>query len=230
MKSRSVVVILIVAALLAVCVGASATRSDARLLAPVNDDELNAFDKVVQQRFHDVIGFGMARISSQRWFVPETVEEKEAVKGLKRAGYGLCLFLVGRGVLQNVPEDRRVSHAYFGGFGDHTISGPVFLKKHETMRGLPAAIEMWEPSRQAFQTFANDGARYDFQIRDWKIEARPVRAGDESCLRCHGHDTRLTYHSDGSYLIEPNAESNKVQVGDTVGILLYVYKKKSDKP
>ena len=43
--------------LLAVCAHPAATYSDARLLLPANDDELNAFDKVVQQRFHDVIGF-----------------------------------------------------------------------------------------------------------------------------------------------------------------------------
>ena len=229
MKLKSVVVILVVAVLLAVCVCAGATRRDARLLVPVNDDELNAFDKVVQQRFHDVIGFGMARIGSERQFVPKTLEEKDAVGGLKRAGYQLCIFLAGRGVLQDVPENRRVGHPQFGGSGEHTISGPVFMKKNEQMRGLPAAFEMWEPSRQAFQTFANGDTRYGFQVRGWKIEARPVRADEESCLRCHGRDTRLTYRSDGSHLIEPNMGPS-LRIGDTVGILLYVHKKKTDKP
>jgi hypothetical protein len=227
MKSKSVIVILAVAVLCAVCIYPAASRSGARLLAPASDDELNAFDKVVQQRFHDVIGFGMARIASDRQFVPETPAEKDAVKALKRGGFQICLFLVGRGVLKDVPEQERYMNK-FGG-SSHTIAGPVFTRKNKFIRGLPAAVELWEPARAAFKAFADGGTRYGFKIRTWNVEARPVRASDEKCLSCHRRDV-VTYHADGTASIEPNNPLNTLQLGDAVGMVLYAHKNKSDKP
>ena len=227
-KSNWLARLFVAGAIVAVCAMNGAMQGNAQSPAPDGTAELNDFDKAVQQRFHDVIGFGMARISSDRQFVPETAAEKEAAQALKRSGYQICLFLVGRGVLQQVPEQDRNMNK-FGG-SSHTIAGPVFLKKNQTMRGLPAAIELWEPAREAFKTFAGGGARYGFKVRNWNVEARPVRASDESCLRCHGVDTRVTYRADGSNLLEARTEANHLQVGDAIGMLLYVHKNKSDKP
>src|SRR6185503_17933893 len=68
---------------------------------------LDPFNRVVQKRFHDVIGFGMARVASERGFKPETPEEKEAVSDLKKGGYQVGLFLAGRNTLQDVPPSYR---------------------------------------------------------------------------------------------------------------------------
>src|SRR5215211_5897327 len=70
---------------------------------------LDALDRAVQKRFHNVIGFGMARIATEREFAPETAEEKDAVRDLKRAGYRVGLYLAGRGLLEPAPGAERVA-------------------------------------------------------------------------------------------------------------------------
>src|SRR2546422_2615942 len=61
-------------------------------------DVIDALDQVIQRRFHEVIGFGMTRIGSERKFSPNTDEEKAAVQNLKRAQYQVTLFLAGRNI------------------------------------------------------------------------------------------------------------------------------------
>ena len=186
--------------------------------------ELDALDHVVQKRFHNVIGFGMTRVATERQFIPESPEEKEAVKQLRRAGYELCFFLAGRGILQNIKESERISHSKFGDGWAHTMSGPVFL--NEELKKLPEARVMWEPTRQAFRIFRDGASRYSFAANGWQIEARPVRAKDESCLKCHGHDILITYPPEGGTSYTKAKERNDLRVGDPIGVLLYVHKLK----
>ena len=208
-----------------------ATRSADRGKPPATPratrmEALDAFDQVVQQRFHDVIGFGMARVASQRWFVPKTQEEKDAVNGIKRSGYEVCLYLVGRTVLQDVPEWRRESQLKMGSSREHMMNGPVFVGK-ETIRGLPDSRAMWEPARTAFRMFENGTTPDSFENWGWTIEARPVKASEEQCLSCHGYDLRVTFKpGEKSYRIERDKERNQLRVGDPVGVLFYAYRKK----
>ena len=187
--------------------------------------ELDAFDQVVQKRFHSVIGFGVTRVATERQFVPESLEEKEAVKQLKRAGYEICFFLAGRGILQDIKESERVSHAEFGHRWGHVMSGPVFLSDRK-LKALPEARVMWEPARQAFRKFSEGASRYSFEANGWQIEARPVRASEERCLQCHGHDILITYPPEGGTSYKKDTERNNLRVGDPVGVLLYVHKQK----
>jgi len=187
--------------------------------------ELDVLDQVVQKRFHNVIGFGMARIATERQFIPESREEKEAVNQLKRADYEICFYLAGRGILQDIKERDRVSHSHFGNSWGHTMSGPVFLSDRK-LKALPDARVMWEPARQAFRNFSEGASRYSFEANGWQIEARPVRVSAESCLRCHGYDTLITYPPEGGTSYMKDKERNNLRVGDPVGILLYVHKQK----
>ena len=197
--------------------GASSTVNEAA--------ELDALDQVVQKRFHSVIGFGMARVATERQFIPESPEEKEAVKQLNRAGYEICFYLAGRGILQDVKERDRVSQTHFGHGWGHTMSGPVFLRNGK-LKALPDARVMWEPARQAFRTFTEGAPRYSFEANGWQIEARPVRASDERCLECHGYDTLITYPPEGGTSYTKDTKRNNLRVGDPVGVLLYVHKQK----
>jgi hypothetical protein len=186
---------------------------------------VDPLDRVVQQRFHDVVGFGMARIASERKFVPESKEEKTAVKDLKRAGYEVGLYLVGRNILEDVPDKYHVGKTMFGGFGEHLMSGPVFVSR-QGLKELPDARALWEQSREALRAFDGGGERYGFKADGWDVEARPVRASDEGCLRCHGFDTRLTFDEKGDLrMISPAKERNGLRVGDPLGAMLYVYRK-----
>jgi hypothetical protein len=232
MLSRSLKTTVLAFALLfavAAFVGRAATQDVAQSVEPsVDEHAIDPLDRVVQQRFHDVIGFGMVRVATERTFVPETKEEKTAVRGLKRAGYEVCLFLVGRNILEEVPEKYRVSEPTFGSNNSHLMSGPVLLsrQKLQELKGLPDARALWEPSREALRTFDGGSAeRYGFEASGWKVEARPVRASDESCLKCHGFTMRLTVNQNGSMSIRRDDFRNELQVGDPLGAMLYVYRK-----
>ena len=213
--------------MVAVCAGQSLIRDKARPLTAPGNETLDAFDRAVQGRFHNVIGFGMSRVSTQRWFLPETEEEKEAVTALKHEGYEVCIYLVGRNILQDIPADRRRSNPNLGSSGEHLMSGPVFVGAGK-LTGLPAGNEMWEPAREALRKFDAGAAQQSFGISGWQIEARPVRASDDKCLSCHGYDARLVANANGTgrrWIIEK--QRNQLQLGDPVGVLLYVYRKKS---
>lgn len=205
------------------------TRSRERAASTDNTmapDVIEALDRVIQKRFHDVIGFGMTRVGSERNFSPNTVEEKAAVKNLKSAGYQVTLYLAGRNILQDVPERHRHNRRWFGSLEDHLIGGPVTVGNQDLKR-VPDARAIWEPTRDALRQFADGGTRYGFTENGWSVEARPVRALDESCLRCHGFDTKLTFEKDGGVRFSRAQERNGLRVGDPLGVMLYVYKKKN---
>lgn len=212
--------------LIAAGAGQSLIRSHAEpgTLVP-GSEALDVFDRAVQRRFHNVIGFGMNRISTRRWFVPETTEEKDAVKALRHDGYEVCLYLVGRNILQDIPEERRKSEPFFGSGVSHLMSGPVFVGEG-TLKGLPEGREMWEPAREALRKFDNGASRTSFEIAGWNIEARPVMASDDKCLSCHGYDSRLVSDPQAPGRRRMEIQRNQLRIGDTLGVLLYVHRKK----
>jgi hypothetical protein len=185
---------------------------------------LDPFNRVVQQRFHDVIGFGMARMGSEPWFKPETPEEKEAVKGLARGGYQVGLFLAGRNMLQDVPLPYRVSYAKTGSGGQHIMSGPVIVAD-KRLKDLPDAATMWEPTREALRQFARGRERWAFQARGWSVEARPVRASDDKCLRCHAYRELIFEERNGTVSSRNGEARYDLKIGDPIGAVLYVYRR-----
>ena len=238
MPSRNLKVLVLTAALLLGVVAfagqeGAADRSARTGAAPIaapspanSAHPVDQFDRVVQQRFHNVIGFGMARIASERKFEPETKEEKEAVKDLRRAGYRMGLFLAGRGVLEPFPEEFRASKTYFG-FGNHMMSGPVFIRSTKR-KDLPNGSALWELARRALVAFGEGAERQSFTVGRWEVEARPVRASSETCLQCHKTDIKLEVtHTAKGPIYGWGPKGNVLRVGDPLGALLYVYKKKS---
>jgi hypothetical protein len=187
---------------------------------------LDPLDREVQKRFHNVIGFGMARIAIERKFEPETEEEREAVGELKRAGYRVGLYLAGRAILQPVPEQYRRAKTGFGtGFTGQGFSGPIFLSSSD-IKSVPNAAALWDETRRALVAFAGGSERYGFESLGWKAEARPVRA-EESCLHCHRADNETTYGvtKDGVAFVNVEPKGQALKVGDPLGVLLYLYKK-----
>jgi hypothetical protein len=229
LNSKPLALLLIVLVLIVVCVTLTLPHGQAgagrtETTAP---EALDNFDEVVQQRFHNVIGFGMTRVATQRWFLPETKQEKDSVNALKKSGYEVCLYLVGRSILQDIPERLQRSEKYLGSLGLHLMSGPVFVGK-STLKRLPGDREMWEPARKALREFDDGATRHSFEAAGWTIEARPVRASNNQCLECHGYDMEFKFDANGpAYSFRPAAVRNKLGVGDPMGALLYVYRKKN---
>lgn len=188
---------------------------------------LEALDREIQKRFHDVIGFGMARIATERRFEPETKAEREAVSGLGRAGYKVALYLAGRGVLEPMPVSLRRANTSFGAgtIGQQPFSGPIFLSSPAITR-VPSAASLWAETQNALRSFEKGSNRYGFVADKWQVEARPVRASQQSCLRCHKTDYKYIYSVDDRgkpfYNVEP--KGNVLKLGDTLGVLLYLYK------
>ena len=167
------------------------------------DDPIASLNRSVQDRFKDVDKyFGLRRIvvlgDTPHQFRPETVSELTAVKELKHAGYRVALYLAGRRVLEREPHlatkeptqlDRRV------------IFGPVAVTDTGLLPDLPAAVDLIDESRMAFERLARRD-RHDFEMADLKFTARAVRATTDQCLTCHRGRT----------------------IGDPLGVVLYAYR------
>ena len=193
-----------------------------------NSHPLDALDREVQKRFHNVIGFGMARIGTEKRFAPETEEEKAAVRELKRGGYRVGLYLAGRAVLDAVPEEGRQSKRTFGSSpAGQAFSGPIFLSS-SGLKGLPTAASLWDETRRALQSFAAGEERYGFKSGEWDVEARPVRASEESCLKCHVARVEFKVVTDeaGQKTFKREQKEDAPKVGDPLGVLVYAYRKK----
>ena len=216
-----------------VCALAVAVASGRPAAAPQAAREshpLDTLDREVQKRFHNVIGFGMARIASQRRFAPETEEEKEAVRELKRAGYRVGLYLAGRAILDDVPEQNRNSKVFFGSSpAGQAFSGPIFLSS-SGMKGLPTAAALWDETRRAMESFAAGSERYGFKSGEWEVETRPVRASEASCLKCHVArvEFKVITSEKGEKSLKSETKEDPPKLGDPLGVLLYVYKGRDD--
>lgn len=185
---------------------------------------LDPLDRVVRARFHNHIGFGMARIATERKFVPETAEEREAVRAMKRAGYEVGLFLVGRGVYRDAPPENRRADNLFGGVSaGRAMSGPIFVSGTDVKK-LPDVAALWDETRRAMTSFAGGAERYGFEAEGWRVEARPIRAAD-SCLRCHNSRLSLKLIGpNGAPSAETTPQPEVLKVGDPLGAMLYAYR------
>ncbi|HEX8502243.1 MAG TPA: hypothetical protein VF659_16800 [Pyrinomonadaceae bacterium] len=221
----------------ALAAGALASHADARRQTPAAPPQaglpardphpLDALDRAVQKRFHQVVGFGMARIATEKKFEPTTEEERAAVGALKRDGYRVALYLAGRAVLADAPAEARAAKKHFGiGPGVPGMSGPIFVSS-PGVKGLPGGAVLWDETRRALESFAAGGERYGFSAGPWEVEARAVRAGGESCLKCHSPDVRVEYlpAPDGRLFTRFERKGAELKVGDPLGVLLYAYRR-----
>lgn len=188
---------------------------------------LDALDREVQKRFHDVIGFGMARIGTERRFQPETQEERAAVRELKREGYEVGLYLAGRAILDDTPEQwRRAKRSFGNDPAGQAFSGPIFVGPG--VKRLPTAASLWDGARRALESFESGAERHEFTAGRFQVEARPVRASAEKCLRCHATDYRRVFGvtQAGASFYKHEPKGNALKVGDPLGVLIYAYRRK----
>ncbi len=204
-----------------------ATRGQAAQVVEYVHPRLEALDREIQKRFHNVIGFGMARIATERRFEPETKAEREAVSGLGRAGYKVALYLAGRGVLEPMPVRLRRAKRSFGAemTTGEPFSGPIFLSS-PTITRVPSAASLWTETQNAMRAFEQGSNRYGFVAGKWQVEARPVRASEQTCLRCHKTDYKYKFsvNDRGEPFYNAEPKGNVLKLGDTLGVLLYLYK------
>ena len=178
-------------------------------------DIITTLDNCIQQRFLDVDqGFGIRRIipkgETAHRFKPENAKELAIVGSMRKVGLDMVLYLAGRQILkaERNPNDADARKL---------VKGPVLMTETD-QPDTPTTLELFEHTRKAMQTFQTS-SKYDFAIRDWRIAARPVRASDALCLKCH-FDDQIVVLPNGAR----KGERRKIEIGDPLGVVLYAYK------
>jgi hypothetical protein len=96
------------------------------------------------------------------------------------------------------------------------------------MKEAPTAASLWDETRRALRSFESGSERYGFESGEWDVEARPVRASAESCLKCHTARVKFTVVTSqtGEKSVKSEALEETLKVGDPLGVLVYAYRKK----
>ena len=174
----------------AILVSADTSRPELRAIAELND--------CIQQRFTTTDRlFGYSRIAtpmSPHKFLPENVRETEAVKALEQARMEVVVYVAGRRVLQRQTGPNDWSNP----------RGPLQITSGNGQASSPpSGSDLREESREALLAFiGNRSHEFGSRADGWKMIARPVRAADERCLKCH----------------------TKLRVGDPIGVVVYAYR------
>lgn len=182
-------------------------------------DLIAALDDCIQQRFLDVEkGFGFRRIirpgDTPHRFKAGNAKELTIVEYLTRARLDVVLYLAGRGIV-----GPKLNSQHVDSIAGNLIKGPVFITASDKqIAGLPTPKQLWNHGQEAMQVFQGSG-KYDFSLGEWKFIARPVRASDTTCLKCHQRNGTNLF-SRGNI----GQESKSLQIGDPIGLLVYGYK------
>jgi hypothetical protein len=180
---------------------------------------ISSLNDCIQARFRDVDErFGFRRIitpgETPHRFRPETAREIEAVRALERSGMEVILYLTGRQVLSDKPRPASLTADQAGTL----IKGLVLITSHASASaGLtaPKPMDLWDQSARAMRTFEKSDS-YEFVQAGWNFTARPVRASEDICLRCHRGPART------ARVAAADPEST-LKLGDAIGVVLYGY-------
>jgi hypothetical protein len=187
----------------------------ARLIAALN--------ACIQERFKEIDeGFGIRRLirigETPHTFRPEQASELTAVAALEAAHLRVVLYLTGRRVRAPKPDTSRWGQADAW----RLIKGPVAITRVSPVADSgtppfllapPPPLALWDESRRAFEAFETSDAHH-FASGAWRFIAKPVRAGDAACLKCH---------SEPGAISTGRSPTRPVRLGDPLGVVLYGY-------
>jgi hypothetical protein len=179
---------------------------------------ISSLNDCIQARFRDVDEkFGLRRIATPdetpHRFRPENAREIEAVRALERSGMEVILYLTGRQVLGEKPQPATLTDDRAWGL----IKGPVLITSSASASAgvaAPKPMDLWDESARAMRVFEKADS-YNFVRAGWNFTARPVRATEDICLRCHTGRARA--------LGIPIGEGSTLKLGDAIGVVLYGY-------
>lgn len=199
--------------------GAGNTAAETTATPVPATSQVAALDRCIQQRFHTLTSFGMARIpmvpSHLRRFKPETEQEKSAVEDLEAKGQAVVLYLGGRGLLQ--PKMSKEEWEKTDKYSlRRAISSPLWITAEPEKAKAPEPWELWEPGQKALLA-SRTADRYTSSLGQWLIDARPVRANQAGCLKCHTAEGAPGFRTRDTKPLPP------LHVGDAVGVVIYVY-------
>lgn len=198
-------------------------------------------------------GFGMARMAPTQYhihdyrlngavrFSPRTVQELVAVNELEEEGWSVGFYLVGRSILGERPDKELWDDPKRPYYGRKPINNPLLITKNTKADELPKAWTLWDAAQKAMRAFEQSN-QLQFDVEEWTVAARPIRASEHACLVCHLGDDRprwpgrLIYprpsldddkakSQSPGYPPEDEVQESKLKIGDTLGVALYAYKR-----
>ncbi len=194
-----------------------------------NDAIIEKLDASIQNRFLTEPSFGMARIvvvplgptplrsAHLNSFSPRNKEEIDAVKFFETEDWDVGLYLFGRTALPDEKKPERFKIRF-------RANEPVGISHGLNTKKLPDRKKMLKEIRDAFIFFQEkepgSEVNYKFEKGKWAFIAKPVRAANESCLKCHS-----------DYVITEKLENDqfkfrKRKVGDVNGVIVYAFSKR----
>jgi len=170
---------------------------------------LLTLDAAIQMRFEQVNDrFGYARVvrpGAVHGFAPENDAELSSLLDLEDANLRVVLYIGGRRVLGREPDERRAHWP-------DLIKGPAWITRGPRVATPPAESLSME-ARRAFATFERQQPQHEFEVQRWNVLARPVRAVNDTCLKCHRSTGRPW----------PWSGPSDMRVGDVIGVVFYAY-------
>lgn len=183
---------------------------------------IDRFDKAIQQRFLTEPDFGMRRIQPVNPhlenFSPINDEERASVADFEKDDWKVSLYLFGRRATPKVENEEKDFTI------NYRLNQPLPVTKELEQKSLPKAEKLLKEIKKAFIEFQTPNSsrenEYEFSIGKWSYVAKPVRAVNQSCLRCHT-----------DYIITEKLDDNKYKfrkrrVGDANGVIVYGFSKK----
>ncbi|WP_165073781.1 c-type heme family protein [Paludisphaera rhizosphaerae] len=158
-------------------------------------------------------------VGSAETFAPTTDREAEVMAALQSRG-GKVGFYLGSRRLARPSMSQDVWEWNDGAI--QSIEGPVEITPGTTNAPLPGARELQEIGRKALEAFEH-GDRCQTVLGRWTVDARAVRASEQSCLDCH-RDRKDRVAMESKYLNRPlDFTILDPKLGDPLGVAFYVY-------
>jgi len=191
---------------------------------------IDRFDKEIHTRFLTQPSFGMARLTPLTpfklkgahlsYFSPQTADEKSIVDTFNNEGWDVGIYLFGRRSEPKIVNGKQKNKFSI----QYRVNEPVPVTTKLRERDMQESTDLIKEVKQAFltyQTSTPEAVRnYEFDRGDWSYVARPVRAMNESCLKCHNDYVVIDKLDNGKF------KFRKREVGDVNGILLFAFRKR----
>lgn len=141
----------------------------------------------------------------------------------EKDGWKVGLYLFGRRAMPDGKDENPLDKFKIR----YRINSPVPITWGMKEKELPKAKKLIKEVKAAFIAFQSPSgeneARYQFTQGDWTYIAKPVRAVNQSCIRCHT-DYVITEKLD-----DKRFRFRKRAVGDVNGIIVYGFSKNDRK-
>lgn len=188
---------------------------------------IEQFDAAIQQRFLTEPNFGIRRIQPinppgphLEYFSPINDEEKQSVAAFEEDGWNVSLYLFGRRANPRIVKGKETEKFSI----NYRLNPPLPITSETQKVNLPRAKELIKEVKAAFIEFQTPDSpnknNYEFKIGKWSYVAKPVRAVNESCLKCHTDYVITEKIGDHRYKFRKRA------VGDANGVIVYGFAKK----